>query len=96
VKNIFRSVFFFFLEINTSTAVGAFTYPHGALTTFELAYGPRGWYLKQPSESSNKTVRTTTTVQLPVVKWNFTWPYTRSLETTLSTTINTSTTTTGT
>jgi hypothetical protein len=86
------------LEINTSTAIGAFTYPHGALTTFELAYGPRGWYLKHPYEPSNKTLINflrTTTSQSPIVKWNLTWRYTRPLRTKLfTTTIITTTTTT--
>ena len=70
----------FNLEINTSTAIGAFTYQHGALTTFQVAYGPRGWYLRYPFESSNKIFGPffhPTTAQLPVVKWNFTWRYTR-------------------
>jgi len=82
----------FDLEINTSTPIGAFTYPHGALTTFELAYGPRGWYLKHPFDSSDKALtnflRTTTTSSLPVVKWNFTWRYTRPQRTKLFTTSN--------
>jgi hypothetical protein len=89
--------FFFVLGINTSTAIGAFTYPHGALTTFELAYGPRGWYLKHPFDSSSKTLinflRTTTTAQPPIVKWNYTWRYTRPPRTHLFMTTNTSTTT---
>jgi hypothetical protein len=82
----------FDLEINTSTPIGAFTYPHGALTTFELAYGPRGWYLKHPYDSSNKTLINflrTTISPLPVVKWNFTWRYTRPYRTKLFTTMKT-------
>ncbi|CAF1117464.1 unnamed protein product [Rotaria sordida] len=85
-------------KINTSTAVGAFTYPHGALTTFELAYGPSGWYLKHPIDALNKTlnkfVRTTTvTPTLSISKWNFTWYYTRPRRIKLVTTKRTSTTT---
>ncbi|CAM2697728.1 unnamed protein product [Rotaria socialis] len=79
-------------KINTSTAVGAFTYPHGALTTFELAYGPNGWYLKHPVNALNKTLlnflltKTPTAPQVSVSKWNFTWFYTRPRRTKLFTT----------
>ncbi|CAF4338022.1 unnamed protein product, partial [Adineta steineri] len=82
---------------NASAPVGAFIYPHGTLTTFEVAYGPSRWYLKQPFETSNKTVTKllrTTTHQLPITKWNFTWYYTESTKTKLSTTTSTITTTT--
>jgi hypothetical protein len=85
---------FFFLEIQTSTQVGAFIYPHGALSTFELAYGPKGWYLKHPFRLLNKTItnfiRTTTTrPPLSDVKWNFTWRYNRPQRTKLFTTTST-------
>ena len=89
--------FFFFLELNTSTSVGAFTYPHGALTTFELAYGPRGWYLKYPFDSSNKTLtkllRTTApSSELLITKENSTRSTTQSKLMSSFTTIRTSTT----
>lgn len=69
----------FFVGINTSTSVGAFTYPHGALTTFELAYGPNGWYLKHPTNVKNKTVIQLLSTKAPATyrgstpTWNFTW-----------------------
>lgn len=91
------------LEINTSTAIGAFTYPHGALTTFEIIYGPRGWYLKHPFGSSSRlftnpvrtrttTPTTTTTTQLPIIRWDYTWRYTRPARTRVLTTRRRSTT----
>lgn len=98
----FNNLFIFFLEISTSTiAAGAFTYPYGRLTTFELDYGPRGWFLKYLFGSSNMTATRflqTTTSQSPVVKWNSTWRYIRRLRprifTTTTTTIKTTTKTT--
>ncbi|CAF1272754.1 unnamed protein product [Rotaria sordida] len=79
--------------ILTTTPVGAFTYPYGHLTTFELAYGPQGWFLRSPFISSNKTTATkflpTTTSQLPIVKWNSTWRYIRRSWTRISTTMTT-------
>jgi len=85
------------LEINPlTTAAGAFTYPYGHLTTFELAYGPRGWFLQFPFASpritSSKFLQTTT--QLPVVKWNSTWRYIRRPWARIFTTTRTATKTT--
>lgn len=80
-----------------TTAAAAFTYPYGRLTTFELAYGPRGWFLKFPFGSPHVTVTRflqTTTTQYPVVKWNSTWRYIRRSRTRFFTTRWTTTTTT--
>ncbi|CAF4732461.1 unnamed protein product, partial [Rotaria magnacalcarata] len=60
--------------------VSAFTYRHGNLTVFDLAYGPNGWFLKSPSTTTSNTTETKflqTTTELPEVKWNSTWRYTR-------------------
>jgi hypothetical protein len=73
---------------------GAFTYPHGRLSTFELAYGPRGWFVNYPFSSSNVTAikfLQTTTSQVPAVKWNSTWLYTRRSRTRMFTTTTTTT-----
>ncbi len=96
----FRMIFLCYLEINPlTTAAGAFTYPYGHLTTFELAYGPRGWFLKFPFVSpritASKFLQTTTaTTQLPVVKWNSTWRYIRGPWARIFTTTRTATKTT--
>lgn len=95
----------FCVGINTSTAIGAFTYPHGALTTFEVAYGPRGWYLRHRYSSSSRTwfepvrtrtttttTSTTTTSQLPFIKWDYTWYFSRPSRTRVLTTRRRSTT----
>lgn len=80
-----------------STMAAAFTYPHGRLTTFELDYGPKGWFLKYLFGSSNMTATRfiqTTTTQWPIVKWNSTWRYfrrTRPRTFTTRTTISTTT-----
>ena len=74
----------FFPVTDRAPADGAFTYPYGHLNTFELAYGPRGWFVKFPFGTSNTTAWTflqTTTTALPVVKWNSTWRYTRRFRT---------------
>ena len=88
----------FYLEINPSTtSAGAFTYPYGRLTTFELAYGPRGWFLQYPFASPHTRVTKflqTTTTPLPVVKWNSTWRYIRRPRPRLFTTTRTTTKTT--
>ncbi|CAF3795119.1 unnamed protein product, partial [Adineta steineri] len=89
-----------FKNNSSTTLASAFTYPYGNLTTFELAYGPRGWFLKYPLNSSNMTatkVLQSTTTELPVFKWNSTWRYIRRLRTRVfvtTTTTSTSTTTT--
>ncbi len=96
----------FFIEIvNPTPPASAFTYPYGRLTTFELDYGPKGWFLKYLFGSSNMTATRflqTTTSQYPVVKWNSTWRYfrrprpriftTKTTTTTISTTVSTTTT----
>jgi len=77
MKNFLNNLLFF-LEISSSTtAAAAFTYPYGRLTTFELDYGPRGWFLKYLYGTSNMTATKflQTTTQVPVVKWNSTWRY---------------------
>ena len=72
---------FFVVGKNRTGTEGALTYPHGTSNAFELAFGPRGWYLKFPNSSANSTpsrVRpTTTSSSLPIVKWNSTWLYTQ-------------------
>lgn len=73
-----------FLVTDRAPADGAFTYPYGHLNTFELAYGPRGWFVKFPFGTSNTTawkLLQTTTTALPVVKWNSTWRYTQRVRT---------------
>ena len=70
------------------------------MTTFELDYGPKGWFLKYLYGSSNMTATRflqITTTRSPVVKWNSTWRYFRRLRPrifTTTTTLSTKTTTT--
>ena len=74
-------LFSFVEEMNRLTTVaGAFTYPHGRLTTFELEFGPKGWFVRYLYGSSTVTATRfiqTVTSQAPVVKWNSTWRYFR-------------------
>ncbi|UJR33037.1 hypothetical protein I4U23_020496 [Adineta vaga] len=68
----------------SSTSASAFTYPYGHLATFDLDFGPRGWFVKYPYGSSNMTATKflqTTTTPTPIVKWNSTWLYVRRLRT---------------
>ena len=71
------------------------------MTTFEVAYGPRGWYLKHRFSSSSRTwsepvrtrtTTTTTTSQLPFIKWDYTWYFSRPSRTRVLTTRRRSTT----
>lgn len=74
-------IFFFLEDVDRiTTPASAFTYPYGRLTTFELDFGPRGWFVKYLYGLSDRTATRylqTSTTQAPVVKWNSTWRYFR-------------------